>query len=539
VAIPASGVAQQPPDSGAIQPTAQFVAMGGSAEDRARLAQLTGLSSTAGWLIRTSASMSEPLSASNSRAIRTSACRWAPILPNVGLTWNSGIPKAINSGGAWNGRGESGEVGAGVRATCGRLSVQVRPEIWFAANRDFAILSANSPGHSDFANPFHTGPGWSADIPIRMGAQPLLVIQPGQTSVELTVGPAAVGVGTESQWWGPGIRNAILMSNHAAGIPAVHIRTARPIATPVGLLEARGIAGILTQSPWFSKTKPNARRSLTGLVVTLRPALDTGLTIGVARVVFVEVAAVRRLALHLVDPVAVWGAAGDVRSDTTDRTDQLASAFARWVFPSAGAEVYGEWARVILPNSLRSLFLSPQFSQGFTVGLQWVSGPNDARSSIGAWRVQAEATNLEQQYESRAVKPPTYYVSPSVRAGYTQRGRVIGARIGPGSSSQFLAVDRLLARRSLGVALERVRWDNDAYYHAPTGVGVWAHDVSLIAGVRASQRFRFAEVTAEVDIEQRLNFLFQNANSGYSADRTYDVHNLSFRFQVQPVRLSR
>jgi hypothetical protein len=515
---------------------AQQVDFGSPAEDRLRLSQLVGKAPTDGWLIRSTGTMSRPLTNGNSRSHDTRRCafRWAPITPRLDLVWNSDIPFETNSGGVWNGRGETIAGTAGVRASCGRWSVRLQPEMWYAANRDFSIIASGAPDRSAFANPFHSGNDWSADLPVRFGVQPLLVLQPGQSSIEFTLGPFAAGFATESQWWGPGIRNAIIMSNHAAGIPVVHARTARPLDIRVGHLEARWVTGVLTESLWFTKQERGLRRSLSGLVLTLRTAVDTGLTVGVARVVLTEIGSTKHLVFRVLHPITVWGAGGDVRSDLSDHTDQLASAFARWVFPQGGVEVYGEWARVILPNSLRSLILAPHESQGFTVGMQWVS--SDTISNT--WRFQAEATNLEQGYESRTVSPPTFYVSPSVKAGYTQRGRTIGAMIGPGSSSQFLALDRMLPTRSIGLSLQRIRWDNDAYFRVPTGTGVWAHDVSLVAGLRGTQRTRWAEYSAALDMEHRLNFLFQSATSGYEKDRTFDVRNLSLRLSVRPGKVS-
>ena len=106
--------------------------------------------------------------------------------------------------------------------------------------------------------------------------------------------------------------------------------------------------------------------------------------------------------------------------------------------------------------------------------------------------------------------------------------------IGPGSSAQWLAVDRLTPRWQLGGFVGRVRWQNDAYYKAPTGRGNWAHDVSLLAGLRGLVEMQNASVVAEVATERRMNYLFQSSTVGYAWDDTFDVNNLLLRIRLEP-----
>ena len=50
--------------------------------------------------------------------------------------------------------------------------------------------------------------------------------------------------------------------------------------------------------------------------------------------------------------------------------------------------------------------------------------------------------------------------------GFTNRGEVIGAGIGPGSNSQYLSVAKLYKTKKIGLALEIIDQDNDFYYLA-------------------------------------------------------------------------
>jgi hypothetical protein len=509
------------------QQPASFTFIGSAAEDRARLDQLRGLQPSAGWLVRTASSMSD---ADSGRAVldvpRACALRMGVIPTAAAVTWNSDIPVARNDGGVWAGRGTTIFAAGGVRARCGRIRAQFAPELWHARNADFEVLPSGNPNRSDFANPFHSIQQSAADMPLRLGTLPITMIQPGQSSVSALMGPIEIGWGTESQWWGPGIRNALIMSNNAAGIPAYFLGTPSPVRTRAGALSLRWIAGYLTESPYYEYAFRGFLRPLSGLVITLAPAIDSNLTLGAARVVYRRLAESTVIPEHAFDVITRWS----VREEEGNNSaDQLASIFARWVFPASRVEAYAEVARVVLPN-LRELLVEPQSTQGYTLGLQWLSGPVTRLS----WRTQAEVTDLEQVRRLRTISPISFYTSPVVLQGYTQRGRVIGATIGPGSQSQFLAIDGVAPTWNAGVFFGRIRWDHDEYFPRPAGLSFYAMDVSFYAGLRGTYRGARFDYTGELLAEQRMNYLFQSAVNGFGDDRTFDVHNLSLRLSVAP-----
>ena len=130
----------------------------------------------------------------------------------------------------------------------------------------------------------------------------------------------------------------------------------------------------------------------------------------------------------------------------------------------SGFEVYGEWARTELPASLRDLFTAPGHTQGYTLGLQWARPLRQGRDAL---RVQAEHTFLEQSSTFRDRPVGVYYTSRAVIQGYTHDGRVLGAAIGPGASSHWLALDYFRSSWDVGLFGEWVRWDNDAMWTVP------------------------------------------------------------------------
>jgi len=495
-----------------------LITIGSSAEDRMRLEQLLGRDSTDGFLLRTPSGMTSRVGHSEGRPVVTL------LYPEFRSVWNSAIPCSLNDGAMWAGRGANVLVQAGLQAGYGPVEVILAPEFTYSQNRAFEIFPGREPGRSTFSSPWHIG-GVSADLPLRFGDQSVRLADLGQSSVTVYAGAIAVGASTENQWWGPGIRTAIVMSNNAEGIPHLFLRTTRPLKTPLGPIEARWIIGGLTESLYFDTLGSNGLRSLSGLVVTVRPGGARNLTLGFARTVDGEASSRGQILARLFDVVTQYGAV-----DSSGHRDQLLSLFGRWVFPESGFEMYAEWARTELPRSLRELLLDPHRTQGYTLGGQWARpvGRHGA-----AFRLQAELTDLEQSIViQNQSAPPGFYAGVATSQGYTQRGKVIGAAIGPGASSEWLAGDLLASRWQAGLFAGRVRWENDALYRQ-FAANYFRHDVSVFGGVRGGVRLAHWDVLAQTTVAKRMNYLFQNGLIIPGA-RTIDVVNYTLALVLSP-----
>jgi len=499
--------------------TARTVLLGSPDEDRLRIEQILTGKRLAGSLIR-SASTSNVFGDSS-----TTGLRWSIVGPAIDATWNSQIPFSIDDGSLWAGRGVSSRLTAGLRANLGPLRVLLAPELMHSENRAFPVLPSGIPGRSDYAALYHDGPV-SIDLPSRFGADPFTVTDLGQSALWASIGAADVGAATENQWWGPGIQNGLVMSDNAPGIPHAFVRTNRPLHTEVGDFEAKLIAGGLTESLYFDHDASNDRRSISGAVATFAPAVEPTLSVGAARVVYGPAPQAGDVASHALDALFRWSTTRPDSTHTGAATfDQLFSLFARWVFPENGFEVYGEWARMLPPSSLRQLLVDPQYTRGYTVGIQ--AAGHVQRDAL--LRVQAEASFLDQTPSTVEADTLTFYTSRDVPQGYTQRGQVIGAAIGPGGSSQFLAVDYMPRAWDVGIFAQRIRWDEDVYYTQATGFAYFSHDVTALAGIRGTLRALGAELHGEYSVAARVNFLFQNAQGGFGPERANDFRNASLR----------
>ena len=448
--------------------------------------------------------------------------------------FNSDLPLSINEGSVWAGRGLSGRSQVGVTLSYGSVTAVLAPEIWGTQNLDFQTFSypENVPRPGDIgermrhplASPFHYPPH-SIDLPQRLGYDSGMSLGPGQSSLSWESASVRIGVATESFRWGPSIRNPFLVSNNAQGFPRLFAQTTKPFESPIGDVHAQWILGRLEESSYFDNDPENDHRSLSGVIVTLNPSFEPNLSVGIGRVVYAP-------ALGFMDlPTAAFDfvrSVGPVASETNDEQrpigpDRIFSIFAHWSFPDAGLETWMEWGRSEEPRSLRDFLEAPHHSRGYTLGLRHdQSTTNSARLAI-----EAEITSLEPSQSFRLKKHGEWYTSRRVIQGYTHKGRVIGAGIGPSGSSQWLAVDWVAPRWNLGLFGTRMRLENEALYsYFPE---YRRADVTLLAGVRGAGKigpFRFEAAWAE---SIRLNYLFQTKPLPNDAYRGVDLRNQVLR----------
>ncbi|HXG71197.1 MAG TPA: hypothetical protein VNJ04_11390, partial [Gemmatimonadaceae bacterium] len=302
---------------------------------------------TAGYLLRSASS----LTAATPRA------RIALLAPTITFVSNSSLPYSINDGPLWAGRGGNYLVSGGADVRVGRLRLFLLPELATSSNQYWQLRDSArfTPPETPverrgggYVFPWFTGP-YSIDLPLRFGDERLSKITAGQSAALLDLGKAAVGWSTENQWWGPGVRNSLVLSNNAPGFPHAFLRTTRPLSTPLGMLEGRWIAGTLTESRYFDTTSSNNSRSIAAIGVTLNPRRASGLTIGVARAVYSTAANAGVGYSRWLDVFRNTGhpnerALGD-SSLTPGGSEQIFSLFSRLVLPSSGFELYSEVAR--------------------------------------------------------------------------------------------------------------------------------------------------------------------------------------------------
>jgi len=434
------------------------------------------------------------------------------IVPPVSLTRVlTGWSDDRNDGALWSGRGLSSSLSAGVRARWRWLTAQLAPLAAWQMNRPFALPRSTQSGLSPWANPFNFG---TIDLPLRMGPSDFWTTDWGQSFVRADLGPFAAGLSTENLWWGPGIRNSLLLSNSAAGFPHLFLGTARPIDIGIGRLQAEAIWGRLPESRWFDADRGNDQRLFEGVSYAFAPSFAPHFTVAFSRVwVFPGTRVNRDVYLNPLVPPFLTGL---YKAGRNGSENQLASLLVRWVLPGPQLELYGEWARDDFTAGLNHLFQDPWAQSAFQAGLQKLVAVG------GGWiRVQAELTHTFQMPNAATDYGPVFYTHGTDLHGYTSGGQMIGAGLGPQGDTQFLAVDHLRGPLRLGGFAERTirneRWYYDVIGPAVASSNLKRHDAELALGFRGGWARGEWDLTWELAGAHRYNPNFASPVTGLDA----------------------
>jgi hypothetical protein len=500
--IAAPTQAQQRPDTVACGIASANGAAENVAHDLTHILQLTGDVPARAMLIRRGAER-RPVPCGTARPL---GARWyaEPIDEPIGLLpvrldagFNSGYVRGINDGAKWSGRGVSALARAGVAFRYGVLSAALAPELVYAQNRAFELPTPPTPGLSPSAYPWHGG---IIDWPLRPGEGSLTTIEPGQSYVRADLYGFAAGLSTESLWWGPSLFNPLSLGSSAPGFPHLFVGTGRPLDIGIGALDFELMWGRLSESDWFDGDADNDHRLIAGIIVDFEPVFAPGFYLGAARTYMTTIPPDGfGIDDYLLRPYT--GVRGNV-IDAYSGENQILAIFGRFAAPGAGLEAWAEWARDDHWGGLEDLAKEPDHSQVYTVGVQKVFQNRD-----GWLRLYGELTHLQAALPLRAFRGAVnFYTNGSVRQGYTHRGQLLGAGIGPGSDMQIVGGEWLTDWGRSGLFLQRTRFDDDAYYaNYARFYGQNGHDVELTVGARQRLFVGPVEVDGELTFSHRYN----------------------------------
>jgi hypothetical protein len=491
-----------PPEASPPPPPCRLVpldALGDADDDLLRLAEVSGAAPITSQLLRRAGHRLQPLCADRAtlgwldRLVRP-----APATPAAGptlellpvraqLVWNSTYPSGDDDGLLWAGRGLSTQARLGVAFRWGPFSAALAPEVAWQQNRWFETVATGLAGPGAFRSPWY---GDQLDAPQRFGAGPYATASPGQSFVRADASGVALGLSTENRWLGPGLRDAILLTDNAPGFPHLFLGTSRPVDAWIGALEVLAIWGRLDRSR-FAAVRD--RRWFSALAVSYQPRWVPGLWLGAGRTFVEPLGSLQRhhyLSI-LEGPLPHQVAGGNSAAD-----NQEAAAWFRWVMPAAALELYGEWGRDDFPASLAGLVREPRPTSGWLWGFQKLLPAGDRQV-----RVQLEVGSFWDGRTNTAT-----LLSWFIHGGgsdQTQAGQLLAAPAGPGGNRQRLAVDVLSAGGRGGAFLERTGRNEAAYawWIEPTKRA--DHDTELALGWRQVLFLGPAELSLAVSAAYR------------------------------------
>ena len=370
---------------------------------------------------------------------------------------NNKRPAGFNDGALWQGRGFNMAITTGVSMHYGPFRAVIRPVFVHSENRDFELSDdPQYPGISTYGIALT-----NADIPQRFGEEGLSQFDLGDSYIEFEHSGFSGGFSNQRMWTGPAVHNPLMFSTNAPGFLHAFAGTSKPYAIPGGRFEGRLFWGSLRESDYFDENPDNDLRFLTGFVFSYSPEFVPGLYVGMTRVAYSYYgdglsASDLFMAFR---PSPPKPNADEVNPD--DVHFSKSSFFIRWAYPRIGFEAYTEWGRNDDRRRIRDLFMEPELNRGYVLGVL-------QRINVGRWGsvlLNGEITNLENssvtaQYRDNNI----WYANDQIRQGFTHRGQVLGAAIGPGSSTQVASASFYHKYGKIGFSLARVALHNDRLF---------------------------------------------------------------------------
>lgn len=347
------------------------------------------------------------------------------------------------------------------------LEAQLRPELVKAQNKPFQ----NPPMRS-----------WGIDNPERMGQSEYKETFMGQSYVKLNFWKFTVGYSTENLWWGAGQKNAIILSNNAPGFGHFTLNTNKPIETKLGKIEGQMVGGRLKPSgfkypdryvggTWppiagdvvVDSLAPEYYGFFNGMTGTFQPKWLPGLFLGVTRIV--QVSGNPKGLSNYFSILGLSANGENTGSGGGQNRNQLVSLSFRYLLQKSHAEIYGELGREDWAWDFEDFMTRPGATTAWMMGLRKL----EEAPKKGAWyQFMAEITKIQAPLDSYTQPSATpgysFYTNGGISSGWTNRGQVMGAGIGPGSNMFTAGVSYLDGYKTYGVHFERVAYNEDLFW---------------------------------------------------------------------------
>lgn len=431
------------------------------------------------------------------------------VLPIISsLNFNSKYPRGFNDGAVWKGKGFNANVNFGVRGRFGILHYSLAPVIYFAQNLDVHYPVVNSSSEYKYA--FSGQIDWVQQY----GNSSLTKAYFGQSDIRLIYKHLTLGISTANFTYGGGQVNPIMMSTNAAMFPYVDFGTDTPMETKIGDFEFRSFWGLMFESDYFDANPKNDKRYFQSGGLYFSPSFLKGFSMGISRVHYRDWAIQKFKFADVFVSLADFSSNQDSLITTNgveivnDIYDQMVSANFKWKFEQIGFETFLELAKNDYSN-IHTLALEPEHSRALSIGFNKLF---DLESG-GQFKIAYEHTVLSRSALVQVRFSPTYYVHNLAPQGYTNRGQILGAAIGPGANGDFGSLLWYTEKGMIGTNLQRIRFNDDYAMTVFQPHSDRPFDVEYTLGLQVLRFYRNLAIQGKMSLSRRPNWQYVKDNT--------------------------
>ncbi len=372
---------------------------------------------------------------------------------NVLQKYTSDHPYGYNDGPLNYSKGYQFLVSGGFAIRWKFISLQLRPEFYKTA--------------SDY---YETGNGWGAVT------QSETKIIPGQSSLNINLGPLTISAATQNLWTGPGFYNSLILSNNSQGFRHIGLKNNKPLITPIGNFELNIISGILERKnnqlneAWqkvssypliyprpdiYSQAIQLPQNRYFNLInFTYSPKFLPNSFWGFQRMFQNYLPANTLSNLNFTNeflPIL----SGIFRTEYTDDNfprDQKLSFYSKFIFPKNQMQINFEFAYNDGVVNFRDLILRSQRSSAYIFGFE-------KKYQINLYKylsINFEAIRLAELPNYLVSYAGTFYEHGKILEAYTNNEQLIGAGIGNGNNSQKASFFFHQGINKIGLSFEHI-----------------------------------------------------------------------------------
>jgi len=384
-------------------------------------------------------------------------------------SYNSALPRGINDGAIWQGKGFNSALSFGLRLEYGPVQINFRPVLGWSQNKSYNLGPYEPPiirvpsqnineQASDYAyRDFHG----RFDYVQRFGENAVSWLDMGLSSLELKLSGFKFALSNQHIWSGPAIHSSLQYGYNAPGFRHVYVGSDRPLHTPLGSIEFAYIFGRMLSSEYFLDNQQRSQ-SVNSFILSYSPFFSDNFHIGALRTFFhhypENFSEYSTMALKLFEFLFRDS------YDDWDADNQIASLFFRYVISDFGVELYGEYGRNDHNADMRDFRAQYNHSRAYTIGVTKTAKLNRQRilaTNVEFTQTESTRPGLTRGERNIGGRLGGWYGHSHQVMGFTNRGQIIGSGYGPGFNSQIIKTDVYDTFGKVGLKLARIVYHNN------------------------------------------------------------------------------